>query len=406
MEMPLPSNSQWYIDMLANITAEDIRYEYLNDSTKKYFRHTASTVVYMSVCLGCTIWQLMASVELIITARKWLHFAVLFETTLSFIVISCSILNPLTDVTCEIRFWVSIVAVNLGGCCIQTILLYKAYICYDRAKWLIIIGSLINTGYIALTFVYGTLGKVPTHKDMMGNCVPIVDDQFGMASISQARFGYYEQSVPNIRIHDGHLPPLAHLWKQPSQVVAFQWSHLLVIVGVIASNIVTAILISCRAMGGLSADLYSFDSERDAIQCTQSQHSGVITSYLLIKQFHMNKPKESKKVNVVVEDDNEQDETQIRKSITSSNDSFDIVTLRRNTVIHEEEQGFHKEPLRTNSRILENPNDIDLERNHSSDGVLSAVTTVNPGIDAHYYACPNCLAHLPPLKEHGRPPSP
>jgi hypothetical protein len=30
-------------------------------------------------------------------------------------------------------------------------------------------------------------------------------------------------------------------------------------VGVIASNICTAILISCRAMGGLSADLYSFD---------------------------------------------------------------------------------------------------------------------------------------------------
>ncbi|KAF1801503.1 hypothetical protein FB192DRAFT_1324810, partial [Mucor lusitanicus] len=135
-----------YIDLLANIRAEDVRYEYLNDSTKRYFRHTASTVVYMSVCLGCTIWQLMAAAELVYKARKWLHFAVLFETMLSFLVISCSILNPLTDVTCELRFWVSIISVNLGGCCIQTILLYKAYICYDRAKWLIIIGSLINTG--------------------------------------------------------------------------------------------------------------------------------------------------------------------------------------------------------------------------------------------------------------------
>lgn len=100
--MALPPDAQMYIDLLANITAEDVRYEYLNDSTKRYFRHTASTVVYMSVCLGCTIWQLMAAAELVYKARKWLHFAVLFETILSFLVISCSILNPLTDVTCEL----------------------------------------------------------------------------------------------------------------------------------------------------------------------------------------------------------------------------------------------------------------------------------------------------------------
>lgn len=102
MELALPPDAQTYMDLLSNITAEDIRYEYLNDSTKRYFRHTASTVVYMSVCLGCTIWQLMAAAELVYKARKWLHFAVLFETILSFLVISCSILNPLTDVTCEL----------------------------------------------------------------------------------------------------------------------------------------------------------------------------------------------------------------------------------------------------------------------------------------------------------------
>lgn len=35
--------------------------------------------------------------------------------------------------------------------------------------------------------------------------------------------------------------------------------HVFFRVGVIASNIVTGILIACKAMGGLSADLYSFD---------------------------------------------------------------------------------------------------------------------------------------------------
>jgi hypothetical protein len=66
---------------------------------------------------------------------------------------------------------VSVVTVNLGGCIIQTILLYKAYICYDRAKWLILIGSGINMGYFALIFIFATIGRVPSYKDMVGNCV-------------------------------------------------------------------------------------------------------------------------------------------------------------------------------------------------------------------------------------------
>lgn len=96
------SEAEKYTELLANITAESIRYDYLNEDTKRYFRYTASTVVYMSICLGCTVWQLIAATELVYRARKWLHFAVLFETFLSFLVISCSILNPLSNVSCEL----------------------------------------------------------------------------------------------------------------------------------------------------------------------------------------------------------------------------------------------------------------------------------------------------------------
>lgn len=117
----------------------------------------------------------------------------------------------------------------------------------------------------------------------------------------------------------------------------------------------------------------------------------------------MNKPKDSNKANDGDDDEDEQDETQFRKSIASTNDSFDIVTLRRNTVTHE--QVLHKEPIQKSNKILKNQNDVDLEKNRFSDGVLSAVTTVNPSIDAHY-ACPNCLTHLPPFKDHRRPSSP
>lgn len=69
------------------------------------------------------------------------------------------------------RFWIAITVVNLEGCAIQTILLYKAYICYDRSILLLILGSLINLGYIALIFIFAAYGKVPTYKDIIGNCI-------------------------------------------------------------------------------------------------------------------------------------------------------------------------------------------------------------------------------------------
>ncbi|KAI8982223.1 hypothetical protein BDF20DRAFT_458314 [Mycotypha africana] len=157
--------------MNTTLRVEDIKYEDLNQESQAYFRHTATTIVYMGICWTCCVWQIMTATELAYKVRKGLHFAVVFETVLAFVVITCSVLNPLTPVSCEVRFWISIIAVNLGGCCIQTILLYKAYICYDRSTWLLVIGSIINTGYIGLTIVYALWGQVPTYKDIIGNCV-------------------------------------------------------------------------------------------------------------------------------------------------------------------------------------------------------------------------------------------
>lgn len=99
------------------------------------------------------------------------------------------------------------------------------------------------------------------------------------------------------------------------------------------------------------------------------------------------------------DDDDEQNETQFRQSTTSSKSSFNIVTLRRETPNESSTTGA----LKKSNKILENQDDFDLEmnkdpRNRFSDGVLSSVTTVNPSIDAHY-TCPNCLVHLPSIKD-------
>ncbi|ORZ00215.1 hypothetical protein BCR43DRAFT_133461 [Syncephalastrum racemosum] len=244
------------------------------------YRRAAWTMCYMSVCLTCVVWQIINASILVHRSRKLLHIGVLTETVLSFCSIGCSVLNPLTDLSCEFRYWVSIVAVNMGGAVVQTILLYKAYICYDRAKWLIFLGSAINLGYLALTFLYATIGRVPTFKDYTGSCVlnnlewPAIA-KLGLDILSNAFLSvafllviYRHYRMFNNNLHKSLL----------SGGVLFS-------VGVIASNIITGILIATRTMGGLSADLYSFD--------------WVITGYLLIKQFKFDHHRAEKEDDII-----------------------------------------------------------------------------------------------------------
>ncbi|KAI8141608.1 hypothetical protein BJV82DRAFT_714826 [Fennellomyces sp. T-0311] len=233
-----------------------------------YFRQASYTLVYMSICITCVVWQIINAAMLVRRSRKILHFAVLFEVLLAFIVILCSLLNPLTNLSCEVRYWVSIIAVNLAGCCIQSILLYKAYICYDKAKWLLCLGSFINLGYIALIFLYATIAKVPTYKDPMVEWPALA--KLGIDILSNAFL-----SIAFLMVIHRHY----RLFNN-SLHKSLLASGTLFSVGVIASNIITGILIACRAMGGLSADLYSFD--------------WVITGYLLIKQFKSDKKREDK----------------------------------------------------------------------------------------------------------------
>ena len=77
-----------------------------------YLRQASYTLVYMSICLTCVVWQIINSVMLVQRSRKLLHFAVLFEVVLAFIVIFCSLLNPLTDVSCEVVSVIKIDYIN------------------------------------------------------------------------------------------------------------------------------------------------------------------------------------------------------------------------------------------------------------------------------------------------------
>lgn len=90
------------LEMVYKIQPGNLSIDIFNEEMKRYIRHTATTIVYMSVCLTCTIWQVLTAFELAYKIRKWLHFAVVFETILSFLTILCSILNPVAAVSCEL----------------------------------------------------------------------------------------------------------------------------------------------------------------------------------------------------------------------------------------------------------------------------------------------------------------
>ncbi|KAI7898993.1 uncharacterized protein BX663DRAFT_489559 [Cokeromyces recurvatus] len=386
-----------YHPLFENVIAGDVRYDHLNTDTQNYIRHTTAAVVYMSVCLACTIWQIKAAIILAYKARKWLHFAVVFEALLSFSSILCSILNSLTSISCGFRFWVSIVAVNLGGCCIQTILLYKAYICYDRSKWLIILGSFINIGYIALIFIYATLGRVPTYKDIVGNCVMRNLEWPALAKLALDIASNVFLSFAFLMVIHRHYRVFGN-----SLHKSLLSNGLIFSVGVIASNIITAILISCRVMGGLSADLYSFD--------------WVITSYLLIKQFKMNKRQESKgnKGQESCDEDDEDEE--------EDDDDIEISRIKKASIISfnppekpsQSPVSFNGATLVTNSTSMTLPKhiipkEVDIEKfldknmdiataalkNRFSTDVMSTVTTVYPSSDFSQIICQNCLSQLP-----------
>lgn len=59
------------------------------------------TIAYLSLCLSCSIWQILSSLQLAWVARKPVHGVVLFQSTISFLSILFSLLNPLTMLNCD-----------------------------------------------------------------------------------------------------------------------------------------------------------------------------------------------------------------------------------------------------------------------------------------------------------------
>ncbi|KAG2178818.1 hypothetical protein INT43_001664 [Umbelopsis isabellina] len=225
------------------------------------------TLTYLSICLTCSIWQITNSLNLTWIARKPVHGVVLFQSFISFLSILFSLLNPLTRLNCDARYWVSIVTVNLGGICIQSVLLYKAYVCNERARWLLGIGALAQCGYMVLIFLDATAGRVTSTQDPLTGMCQLENKNWpalakiGVDLLSNAilSFAFFRVIFRQYRVFGNSL------------YKSLLSNSIIFSIGVILSNLIVGILIATRVIGSLSSDLYAFD--------------WVVTSYLLIKQF-------------------------------------------------------------------------------------------------------------------------
>ncbi|KAL0095651.1 hypothetical protein J3Q64DRAFT_1857137 [Phycomyces blakesleeanus] len=237
------------------------------DAIVIYLRSTMFTMLYLGACLACTTWQTIVSAIMAWRSGKLIHWAVFAAIFLSFCSIAASLISPIFFLDCTMRFWVSIIAIDLGGCCVHTILLYKAYVCYQRKLWVIMIGLIINMGYIALICIYGTFGRTKSSMDVAGNCT--IEDMHWQA---YAKLG--------LDLGSNSFLSLAFLLiiYQHYRLFGSYSLRTLLSNGIIFFNLVIAILISLEVFGTLSANLYAID--------------WAITGYLLIKQFRIENVKD------------------------------------------------------------------------------------------------------------------
>ncbi|KAG1175759.1 hypothetical protein G6F70_002720 [Rhizopus microsporus] len=345
----------------SNVTLEamnpfNITYDDLNEPTRSYLRLSTFTIAYLGMCLSCTIWQVITVAEMAWRKRKWLHYLLLFETLACFVTILCSVLNPFTPVDCITRFWIAIIVVNLEGCAIQTILLYKAYICYDRSILLLILGSLINLGYIALIFIYAAYGKVPTYKDIIGNCVlnnlewPALVKLF----LDIASNGFL--SLAFLAVIFRHYRKFGN-----SLYKSLISNGILYSVGVIVSNIIIGILIATRAAGGLSADLYCFD--------------WIFTSYLLIRQFKIKPEEEGTTQRMIADKQDLESIISSNSSVLVENTQSSVITkfnsgcdkYRISQMLKLEKMEAEKRPREEDSASTETTQQLPAEKKHEAD---------------------------------------
>ncbi|KAI7866340.1 hypothetical protein BDF14DRAFT_1814205 [Spinellus fusiger] len=220
----------------------------------RFWKETIFTMLFMGICFTCTTWQIIVSGMMVYRTRKIMHWAVFSAVLFSYSSIIATLISPLLSIGCGVRFWVAIIAIDLSGCCVHTILLYKAYICYNKALWVIVIGLFINMGYIALICIYSTVGKTVSIMDIAGNC-----SIEGLHWQAYAKLGL--DLVSNSFLS---LAFLLTIYRHYRLFGSFSLKILLsngiiFFIGVFASNIITTLLISLDVLHGLTSNMYAID---------------------------------------------------------------------------------------------------------------------------------------------------
>ncbi|KAG2177300.1 hypothetical protein INT43_007957 [Umbelopsis isabellina] len=233
----------------------------------------AFSIMFVSVCMSCFVWQIVYLGLLLRKSYKPLYILMFVQAVGGCVCAFVTLLTSLISVSCKFRLIFSIVTVNLGDVAIQTVLLWKAYICNDRSRRLLTIGSIPLVGILIFIILNCTVGQSQTYF-IAGVCTTLYPTWIVALKAVMDFSSNLFLSLCFLKVVYRHYTILGSSLQK-----ALLKDGLIYLIGAILSNLICGILLILKVMGGLTPILYTLDWS--------------LASYLIIKQLKGGRSKDA-----------------------------------------------------------------------------------------------------------------
>ncbi|KAH8548695.1 hypothetical protein BGW37DRAFT_505957 [Umbelopsis sp. PMI_123] len=226
----------------------------------------AFSIMFVSVCLSCFVWQIIYLAQLLRHSLKPIYIMMLAQAVGGCICAFVTLLTSLVPMSCDFRLNFSIVTVNLGDIAIQTVLLWKAYICYDRSQRLLVVGSLPLFGILIFIVLNCTVGRSSTYF-IDGVCTTFYPTWIVAVKAALDFTSNLFLSLCFLRVIYRHYQVLGSSLQK-----ALLKDGIIYCIGAILSNLICGVLLIVKVLGGLTPILYTLDCTYLVISLILGQH--------------------------------------------------------------------------------------------------------------------------------------
>ncbi|KAI9258194.1 hypothetical protein BDA99DRAFT_441145 [Phascolomyces articulosus] len=138
-----------------------------SDPTLPDPKAAAFSIMFVSVGFSCFIWQSIRSGWMFYKIRKPIHGVVFFQALLGAVLTFVTLLTSLVSINCKFTLFFSVIAVNTGDICLQSVLLWKAFLGNNRSKVILGIGILPLMGLVV--FIVANITVAQSSSQLSAN---------------------------------------------------------------------------------------------------------------------------------------------------------------------------------------------------------------------------------------------